>query len=483
MVGVPRSKGCQTCLQRRVKCDLTHPECLQCSRRLMKCPGYEKRWKFYNQTSGSMKKETRPQSQPQSRFVLSRPSPPTPSSDTIDERVEPNLVVRAFDLQGKELFCGFLMANFPAQFASCGGRVDVNWVHYARQPVLDAPQALTWAFRSVATLHIGKTYNDTEKITSSRHMYSRSLSYLSDLIARPRYASGAETFATAFLLTLYEMHDGVNPSTWLAHARGLAAIVQLRGPEAHSMGFGVTLLKSCRSMLVLEAFVRGGRCFLDKPEWQSFMTDMADSESESQMASPLGILVDRAFIEISCCPGWLAETRALIHTVHTPLSSQQLPPQALAHGMSRSRVKLHYIQQQLELSLSRQSTPDTDKTWETFIGPIAVNFLGAFAQSSLHSIRLAIALLDRLIELVRCHVTRSDTNNSLRSLNANRWSNLGLDQHSWQLEFDPDYGLSMFGMTRDTSGWMDRMVMSMGLLGLRPRGSENATGVTVTLVE
>ncbi|KAL2816481.1 hypothetical protein BJX63DRAFT_137220 [Aspergillus granulosus] len=480
MVGVPRSKGCQTCLQRHVKCDLTHPECLQCSRRRMKCPGYEKRWKFYNQTSGPTENNPRSRSKAQARSAPPRSTPPVSSNnDTIDERVEPNLVVRAFDLQGKEIFCAFLLANFPAQFASCGGRVDVNWIDYARQPVLDAPQALTWAFRSVATLHMGRTYHDPEKVTSSRHMYSRSLKYLSDLISHPRYQRGAETLAAAILLNIYEMQDGINPLSWLAHAQGLATIIQLRGPEAHRTGFGTTLLKSCRSMLVSEAFVRGGRCFLDKPEWQTFLAEVAESETKSSKGSKLGILVDRAFIEVSSCPRWLMETRMLFEAPYDTAPSTSLPPLALMRRMAQSRDKLSTIQQQLEIALSHQGTPVSDTSWEDFIGPIAFNFIGAFAQSALNAIRLAIALLDHLLDLIRLHLlykedsgdytSSSSATGSPRSFIVNPWSNLGSHSSSWQLDFDPDYGLGLFYMTRETSGWMDRMAMSMGLLGVKPK--------------
>ncbi|KAL2823806.1 hypothetical protein BDW59DRAFT_92368 [Aspergillus cavernicola] len=478
MVGVPRSKSCQTCLQRRVKCDLTHPECLQCSRRLTKCPGYEKRWKFYNQTVGPAKTESRTRSKPQNRVVEPEPAPFTSSrGHTIDECVEPNLVVRAFDLQGKEMFCSFLVACFPAQFASCGGRVDVNWIQYARQPILDAPQALTWAFRSLATLHLGRTYHDNEKITSSRHMYSRALNYLSDLISHPRYMRGAETLASAILLNIYEMQDGLSPLSWLAHARGLTTIIQLRGPEAHRTGFGTTLLKSCRSLLVCEAFIRGGRCFLDKPEWQKFLTEVVEAESRSAKGSQLGILVDRAFIEVSCCPRWVMETRTLINRPYNTPPSTPMPPSTLIQIMSQSRRKLSDLQQLLEIGLSRQSPPAHDTAWEAFIGPIAFNFLGTFAQSAMNGMRLAVALLDQLLELVRLHVDRggyedcalSLSENNPRSCIANPWAKLGSNTATWQLDFDPDYGLRRFYMTREVPGWMDRMMMSMGMLGVRPR--------------
>ncbi|KIA76025.1 C6 zinc finger domain protein [Aspergillus ustus] len=448
----------------------------------MKCPGYEKRWKFYNQTSGPMENKQRARSKAQARSAQLRSAQPASSNngDTIDERVEPNLVVQAFDLQGKETFCTFLLASFPAQFASCGGRVDVNWIDYARQPVLDAPQALTWAFRSIATLHMGRTYNDLEKITSSRHMYSRSLSYLSSLIAHPRYQRGAETLAAAILLNIYEIQDNISPLSWLAHAQGLATIIQLRGPEAHRTGFGTTLLKSCRSILVAEAFIRGGRCFLDKPEWQSFLVEIAESETKSSRGSKLGILVDRAFIKVSCCPRWLMETRMLLEAPRDTAPSTSLPPLTLMQRMIQSKNELSVIQQQLEIALSRQGTPVSDTSWDDFIGPIAFNFIGAFAQSAVNGIRLAIALLDHLIDLVQLHLllyeqnssdyaSSSSATGSHGSFIVNPWSDLGSHSGSWQLDFDPDYGLALLYMTRETSGWMDRMMMSMGLLGVRPR--------------
>ncbi|KIW13741.1 hypothetical protein PV08_08932 [Exophiala spinifera] len=41
MVGVPRSKGCRICVQRRVKCDLTRPKCKNCVKGNRPCPGYD----------------------------------------------------------------------------------------------------------------------------------------------------------------------------------------------------------------------------------------------------------------------------------------------------------------------------------------------------------------------------------------------------------------------------------------------------------
>lgn len=401
-----------------------------------------------------------------------------PNNGSIDERVQPNLVVRALDVQGKELFCSFLFANFPAQFASCGGRVDVNWVQYARQPVLDAPKALTWAFRSIATLHTGGCYHDSEMITSSRHMYSRSLRYLSDLISHPRYARGAETLATAILLNIYEMHDGVTSLSWLAHARGLSSLISLRGPDAHRTGISLTLLRSCRALLVAEAFLSGRSCFLERLEWQEFLTKMVEDEAKSGDGSQLGILVDSAFTEVSRCPGFLVKTREVIEDSHESFPSRKISSLALIQRMVRSRDTLYAIQAQLEVGLCRQQSPNPVAPWEAFVGPISLDSAGAFAQSVLNAISLSIALLNHLLNLVRLHLDEGVRDDSASSSSAsatpqpfavNPWSDLGSHPGSWQLQFNPNRPLGSFYTTRETPGWMDRMVMSMGLFGIRPR--------------
>ncbi|KAK7430697.1 hypothetical protein QQZ08_002741 [Neonectria magnoliae] len=53
MVGVPgRSKGCNTCRKRRVKCDETKPTCVRCTKAGYECLGYE-RVRLWHHTSAA----------------------------------------------------------------------------------------------------------------------------------------------------------------------------------------------------------------------------------------------------------------------------------------------------------------------------------------------------------------------------------------------------------------------------------------------
>ncbi|KAK5089810.1 hypothetical protein LTR70_006186 [Exophiala xenobiotica] len=49
MVGVPRSKGCRICVQRRVRCDQARPTCNNCKKGNRPCPGYAQDLKFQDE--------------------------------------------------------------------------------------------------------------------------------------------------------------------------------------------------------------------------------------------------------------------------------------------------------------------------------------------------------------------------------------------------------------------------------------------------
>jgi len=49
MVGVPRSKGCRICVQRRVRCDQVRPTCNNCKKGNRPCPGYAQDLKFQDE--------------------------------------------------------------------------------------------------------------------------------------------------------------------------------------------------------------------------------------------------------------------------------------------------------------------------------------------------------------------------------------------------------------------------------------------------
>ena len=60
MVGVPRSKGCRICVQRRVRCDLTKPVCNNCKKGNRPCPGFDSDLRIQDEGSKLRKRFAQP---------------------------------------------------------------------------------------------------------------------------------------------------------------------------------------------------------------------------------------------------------------------------------------------------------------------------------------------------------------------------------------------------------------------------------------
>ncbi|EXJ92115.1 hypothetical protein A1O3_00665 [Capronia epimyces CBS 606.96] len=79
MVGVPRSKGCRICVQRRVKCDQTRPICNNCLKGNRPCPGYDTDLRIHDEGS-KLRKRFGQQDAHDSKTGLDKSTPSTSSS-------------------------------------------------------------------------------------------------------------------------------------------------------------------------------------------------------------------------------------------------------------------------------------------------------------------------------------------------------------------------------------------------------------------
>ncbi|KAF3390357.1 hypothetical protein F1880_009043 [Penicillium rolfsii] len=116
MVGVPRSKGCLACLQRRIKCDENFPSCKHCKRRGLRCPGYNRPRKFYHFLGANQQGTT--SGLPQ--YIL-------------DDSASLKLNQTASMIQHKEALGLFVDTTFPGLYYAWSSRVDVNFIDFACQ--------------------------------------------------------------------------------------------------------------------------------------------------------------------------------------------------------------------------------------------------------------------------------------------------------------------------------------------------------------
>ncbi|PVH93735.1 hypothetical protein DM02DRAFT_695211 [Periconia macrospinosa] len=231
MVGVPRSKGCETCRKRSVKCDELRPSCSQCRRGGRKCPGYERRLKFVDERPNLQKR-----SQPQ-HIQLSTPQ----VIQTIYTRQHRTQIITTFiqDL--------FPIDQGRQQHSFIGG-----WL-WLVPSVLQQKDTLDLAAESIALGYFGKKSNSKQMLMQSYSVYSRALRCLSRALQHKDQKFASETLCAALLLVHYERFMSMKGASWLQHTSGIRRMIQLRGPDRHRSGIDHAILMASKSYIVCVA--------------------------------------------------------------------------------------------------------------------------------------------------------------------------------------------------------------------------------------
>ncbi|RHZ58999.1 hypothetical protein CDV55_104329 [Aspergillus turcosus] len=457
MVGVPHSTGCLTCIQRRVKCDQGRPECRRCSDRNVKCPGYQRRLKFYHQTPASI----RSRKQKDSPYVASSSAVHAliPRA-SMDGKLAPGLASTATDTQIKEVFQYFVMVSFPGLFSAWRNRVQLNWLDFVQHHLDTSSQALIWSLRSLSVWHLGRAHNDQEKILASRHLYGRGLQHLIRSLRNPRTATSNWTLMAAIHLGIYEMVDGLGEKSWLIHSRGIGRLFQIRGPEAHRDGFGRTLLVAYRSFLVADAFICQEPCFLAEHEWRAIAYETLASERRAGKSCQLSELVELAFNEIVLCPGLFAQTRDLVSQTG---GTAEILRESLVAQVTRSRDRLVELERQMGPLIIKYNNKKVIKWEEDAKSPIPTEFARKVAKFASHGTRSAIAILSQLLVLTEADKNRSslDTKSQCPS---SIWK---LPAGSTAPESQEKPLIAYDAHEDDSPDRLDQLALSMGMLAIR----------------
>ncbi|EAW19936.1 Zn(II)2Cys6 transcription factor [Aspergillus fischeri NRRL 181] len=458
MVGVPRSTGCRTCIQRRIKCDEGRPECRRCRDRNVKCPGYQRRVKFYHQTPASLRNRKQKGSRHVAAPSVVHALVPQAS---MDGTVATGLASAATDTQMKEVFQYFVMVSFPGLFSAWRNRVQLNWLDFVRHHLDTSSQALIWSLRSLSVWHLGRAHKDQEKMLASRHLYGRGLQHLIYSLRNPHTATSNLTLMAAIHLSIYEMLDGLGEKSWLTHSRGIGKLFQLRGPQAHRDGFGRTLLVAYRPFLVADAFVSEQPCFLEEPGWRAIVHDTIAFERSDGKSCPLSEIVELAFNEIVLCPGLLVRTRAFVSQTGVKSEIQR---ESLVARITRCRDRLVEFHGEMQPLIVKYNKDNVIKCEEDAKSPIPTEFGKKVAKFAARGTRSAIAVLNQLLVLVEADKNRSflDTKSHCPST---IWKlPAGSIAASETQEKQP---IAYDAHEDDSPDRLDQLALSMGMLAIR----------------
>ncbi|KAH8812535.1 hypothetical protein F5884DRAFT_312495 [Xylogone sp. PMI_703] len=245
MVGIPLSRGCQTCRRRKVKCDERRPACLRCTNGNLSCPGYPARLKFVDEGP---------------RFARKR-STPQPS---LEQSLPPSLSTSPSESLSLELYQTFrpdLPAAKSVASLSKGSFVTELPRHVGLSLACDL------SMKALCLAHDTLLNPDSRRLVQSRIQYSRALVELQLCIADPKRARTTGTLCAAMLLSLFELLCA-DFSASIRHAGGAARLIEASGPRHFMEPFAYRMLHTLQGAIVVECILYRRRCFLDAPLWR-----------------------------------------------------------------------------------------------------------------------------------------------------------------------------------------------------------------------
>ena len=264
MVGVAgKSKGCNTCRQRRIKvysvthkqhymsahnyqCSFERPHCAQCLKSNFRCTGYQRERVFVVNDSTSMKSRQIPSDKRKVSSGDRNPKKPAriagdkrPSAGRMIRGAPPKIIIQAspsphasYRLQ---LLSEFLKSYIPVE--QLGPLEDRPW--FLLVPTLPSiTRALEVTTMAVCTAKLGRLNRNQAMISDSLRFYTQGLSEVQKALWDPALMYSDETLAASMALAMYELTEcpAASKVGYISHHKGCVRLVQLRGPEAHTSG-------------------------------------------------------------------------------------------------------------------------------------------------------------------------------------------------------------------------------------------------------
>ncbi|KAH8704980.1 hypothetical protein BGW36DRAFT_332033 [Talaromyces proteolyticus] len=400
MVGVPRSKGCSVCRNRRVKCDEARPECGQCRRYGCQCPGYNRGLKFQDEGPGLQRRHRRvsdrrasdatkkplldltenttssssssttvvkkrhsgaliPQVTAEEALVLMRAH-----AGSIDENLSPSLIQKLFVSQQPRLFMDFVCAAFPTLFFHNKFRSEVSFPEYIMQNFnIRAHQDS--AVCCLSAVYLASLTGDSRLLRASRYMYGNALRKVNQALDTDEALSDI-LLSTVMMLTIYEIYAQTTPNAWIKHARGVKEMFLKRGAKRHMSGFGRSCYYAYRGFLVAHAMYEGIPCFLDQDEWQDFAAKVQEEDSKKPGEWSVFVhLSEMIFMELVKCPRYVYDFR------HLPPTTPRIIRGALIARIRESCTTLRQLSDELQASIMYhfQKKQGIEVNKEGFVGP------------------------------------------------------------------------------------------------------------------
>ncbi|KAK9320285.1 hypothetical protein V1517DRAFT_329822 [Lipomyces orientalis] len=265
MVGVPgRSKGCHTCLRRRVKCDESTPACRRCEKAGYKCSGYERKLEMRFHTFA----ERHAQPTSSTPTEISKAAPTLldtqhvhrklvlSSNDGGDQSsVPPEMSLVAFQesIQFAYLFNNFVWSSYGTPWLQMSAEGKIDGLS------LEASRAFSLSI-------FGKHHHQNDIQVLGAIHYERTVRALTSRLYNVGFP-GSETLIVPILILLLHSTSVPDIQASSFHIRGLLKLIQICGPERFAVDHLRPVFESCRATLVTVGLISKTRTFLEQDAW------------------------------------------------------------------------------------------------------------------------------------------------------------------------------------------------------------------------
>ncbi|KAI6087395.1 hypothetical protein F4821DRAFT_107466 [Hypoxylon rubiginosum] len=313
MVGVAgRSKGCNTCRKRRVKCDEAKPQCYRCLKAGFECLGYERatQWRHTSIAPRPASNMYAPEFMDSTQHGFM----------SMSYSLTRELSLVAFE---KDVCTAHMFSNFVWRSYGC------LWLDQAAEGKLGD---LSFdAVRALAQLNFGLSNRAQDLQLKGVAQYGRCLRVLAEELGKDGTAAqGSQRLVVPILVLMMVSAIQADRTAAVFHLKAIRKVLTLCGPEAFQLQPLRNAFEAARATLLVASLFSRRRTFLEEPHWQDvpWALDPLGKSAQSQL---LDILVT--------IPGLLEED-GHIDDVATRPSDDFIDPTFILDEQLISRVKL-----------------------------------------------------------------------------------------------------------------------------------------------
>ncbi|KAI1734169.1 hypothetical protein F4680DRAFT_439399 [Xylaria scruposa] len=304
MVGVAgKSQACNTCRERRLKCDLRQPFCRKCIKAKRECTGYDRGDRVFVNRSPSS-----PSTSALSVLLgIRTPHKPRASKEiaiSSASEVELHSLFSKYPINSQQFrnyAVEVLKATYLPKYVNAETHHgSFSWV-YGLKDLYKPSRSLDASLFAFCLSQLHATTIGKAPLSKCLDQYNTALHHLSLDLDNPETRVQEETLAAILVLSTCELFICPGQNGWSIHAHGIAEILRLRKPGMKSTPAWCHLITRMRVICTLEALTkRQSQIILENDIWRQVVNE-----------SGLNGALDEVYIMITDVPNMLGKAVTL----------------------------------------------------------------------------------------------------------------------------------------------------------------------------